>query len=253
MIDIENPLGEAHKRLLGFGVTAEEHYGLLYIHGQGLDLEGDCEQLRELVTEHGVDLIVLDSLRRAAPWLEENDSRSVSAVLTPLKLLAQQTGVTIIVIHHARKRVGDNPTDAGQMVRGSGDLVAGVDTLLYLRAKEPGVFTLEHGACRRSFPHESIQVRVEGDDESIELINEGAVAMAEDKLESLVARIIEALRPGPLERQVLALRVSATPKDGTFTRAVNLAFQRGQIAKTNEATRKANEPLVYALSPEMYQ
>jgi hypothetical protein len=253
VLDLENPLDEAHKRLLAFGVTADDHAGLLYYHGQPLNLEQGCGQLARMIEEHAVDVVIIDSLRRAVPGLDENDSRSVSAVLSPLKLLAQRTGVTIVIVHHARKRIGDNPTEAGQMVRGSGDLVAGVDQLLYLRAKEPGTFTLEHGASRRSLPHEPILVRVVGDDNRIELVNEGAVAMAEDKLEAVLAGIIEALRAGPLERKVLALRVDVDPKDGTFSRALNLGWQRGQLTKTNEQTRKSNEPLVYALSPEMYQ
>jgi hypothetical protein len=253
-LDFENPLDEVQKRLRAFGISADDHEGIAYFHMPQLDLVSpEAEHLLgELIRRHQLDLLVIDSARRAAPRLDENDSQSVSAVFTPLRRVSAQTQTAIPVIHHARKRIGDNPTDAGQMVRGSGDLVASVDALFYLRAKESGSFTLET-VSRRGLPHEPILVHVEADDddETIALVNVGPVALAEDKLEATLARIVDALRAGPLERQVLALRVNASPKDGTFSRALNLGWQRGQLAKTNEQTRKSNEPLVYALAPEI--
>jgi hypothetical protein len=173
-------------------------------------------------------------------------------VFTPLRRLSVETGAAILAIHHARKRVGDNPTEAGQMVRGSGDLVASFDTLLYLRAKDPGTFTLEHAAFRRGITHESILVRIEADDDDrrIELVNDGPVARADDKVEAMLARIIETLgeNGGALERPVLALRIDTDAKSGTFSRALNLGWQRNQLAKSHPQVGK---PVTYALAEEL--
>jgi hypothetical protein len=252
-LDFENPLDEVQKRLRAFGITAADCDRLAYWHMPRLDLaSSEAEQtLRELVQRHELDLLVIDSARRAAPGLDENDSASVSSVFTPLRRVSADTGAAIPVIHHARKRIGDNPTDAGQMVRGSGDLVASVDALLYLRAKEAGSFTLETVA-RRGVPHEPILVRLEEDEEErLRLINEGPVALAEDKVEAMLARIVTVLSEdgGTLERAVIAMRVGSDVRDGSFQRALKLGWQRGQLAKTEPA--KVGEKALYALAEGM--
>jgi hypothetical protein len=248
VFDYENPLEEVQKRLHAFGIGPHDHEGIVYFHMPLLDLATmeAAQLLEDLIRRHELDLVVLDSVRRAAPGLDENDSQSVSSVFSPLRRVSALTGATVLAVHHARKRIGDNPTEAGQMVRGSGDLVASVDTLLYLRAKEAGSFTLEHAATRRGLPHEPILVRIDADDERLELVNEGPVAMADDKVEALLARIIEVLHEngGALERAVIALRVDADPRNSTFARALNLGWQRNQLARSE---KKVGEPTVYSL------
>jgi hypothetical protein len=253
IIDLENPLGEVHKRLRQIGVTGDDVDGLAYVHGQPINLTSPAgiAQLRGTIDEHELDLVVIDSLRRAAPNLDENDSAEVAAVFSPLRQLTATSGRVIVVIHHARKRIGDNPTDAGQMVRGSGDLVASVDVLLYARSKEAGKFTLEHGKARRGFPHPSILVAIENDSDDpsspVRLVNEGEVAMAEDKVEAMLAKIRHALANdgGPLERPALAMRAGASPDDRTFQRALTLGHDRGQLAKTPQGVGKTT---LYALA-----
>ena len=82
----------------------------------------------------------------------------------------------------------------------------------------------------------------------VQLVNEGEVAMAEDKVEAMLARITRVLAAdgGPLERSVLALRVEANPKDRSFARALQLGRQREQLA-TN-AEKKVGEPAIYSLA-----
>jgi hypothetical protein len=253
ILDFENPREEVHRRLAAFGLGPDDVEGLMYVHMPTFDLSSpdSTALLRGLILEHALDLLIIDSIRRAAPGLEENDSAAVSAVFSPLRRLSVETGASIAAIHHARKRHADNSTDAGQMVRGSGDLVASVDTLLYLRAKEAGTFTLEHAASRRGIPHESILVRIEAEDEDrIELVSDGPVARADDKVEAMLARIIEALREsgGYLERPVLALRIDTDGRNSTFTRALKLGWQRNQLAKEEGAVGK---PTVYSLAEEL--
>lgn len=250
VFDFENPLDEAQKRLRALGLTADDHEGLVYFHAPALDLQTSAGHalLVDALERHSLDLAIVDSLRRSAPGLDENDSGAVSAVLSPLRSLTATTGRTIAVVHHARKRIGDNPTEAGQMVRGSGDLVASVDSLLYLRAKESGSFTLEHAKARRGVPHEPILVRIEGDDGSIGLVSEGAVAYAEDKVEAMLARVRQVLAEdgGALGRQVIALKVGVAANSGTFSRALKLGYDRGILAKRDG--ERPTDPTLYALA-----
>lgn len=251
IIDIENPLSEVHRRLRAIGLTSNDHDGLVYVHMPALDLETPAGQrdLGELVRRHELDLLVIDSLRRAAPKLDENDAAKVSGVMSPLRALSATSGLTILVVHHSRKR-GEHPTGASQMVRGSGDLTGSVDMLLYARAtKKPDEFTLERGKKRRRLPHETILARIEDTDNGFKLTNTGPATNTDDKTETMLAEIIAALRNanGPLERQTLALRVSTDTKDGTFTRALNLGYQRDQLAKDSQGVGK---PTFYALAEQ---
>jgi energy-coupling factor transporter ATP-binding protein EcfA2 len=254
LFDYENPLDEAAKRLRRVGVTAQEHEGFCLFHCPPLDLGSPAgvQAFAETVERHQLDLIVIDSLRRAAPGLDENDSAAVSSVLSPLRSLTAASGRTVVVVHHSRKRTGDNSSEANQMVRGSLDLVASVDALLYIRSKESGTFTLEHAKSRRGLPHAPIQVRIDGDgdDAELRLVNEGPVAFADDKVEAMLAKIIAALREDgcTLERQVLALRVGTDPKNSTYNRALNLGYDRQQLAKPDR--EKPTDPQLYALAPE---
>jgi hypothetical protein len=137
------------------------------------------------------------------------------------------------------------------MVRGSGDFVAAVDTLFYLRGKGDQRFILETAKARRGRPPEPIMVRIE-DEDGLRLVNEGEVATSDDKVEGLLARIIEQLREaggGPLERPVLALRVGVDGQNSTFTRALKLGWQRDVLAKTEPS--KVGEKALYALAPEV--
>ncbi|MDP9256003.1 MAG: AAA family ATPase [Actinomycetota bacterium] len=255
LFDYENPMSEALKRIRRAGVTADDHEGLFLFHCPPLDLGSaiGVSAFAETVERFDLDLIVIDSLRRAAPGLDENDSAAVSSVLSPLRSLTASSGRTIIVVHHSRKRIGDNPSEAGQMVRGSLDLVASVDVLLYIRSKESGTFTVECAKSRRGLPHEPIQVRIagDGDDAELRLVNEGPVAYADDKVEATLAKILTALRDdgGALQRQVLALKVGTDTKNNTFSRALNLGYDRQQLAKPERQSR--TEPQLYALAPEL--
>jgi hypothetical protein len=248
LFDLENPEAEAHARLRGFGLTADEHDGLYYFHAAGLDLSAGVSALARALNRYELDVAIVDSLRRAAPGLDENDARAVSAILSPLRALTATTGRTIALLHHARKRIGDNPTDAGQMVRGSGDLVASVDSLLFLRAKESGSFTLEHAKSRRGRPHEPLLVSFDDSDGAFALVSEGPLATADDKVEAVLSQIVRALGDdgGPLARQVLALRIGRDPKDGTFARALNLGWQRNVLAKSDR--ERVSDPLLYSLA-----
>ena len=104
-----------------------------------LDAAGaEADLVRELT---GVALAVIDSFRACAPGTDENDSEA----RVPLDMLArvsEQTGCTILVIHHARKEQGENGKSAGgakMSVRGSGALFDAPQCVLVLTGGETGL------------------------------------------------------------------------------------------------------------------
>lgn len=70
----------------------------------------------------GFDIVVVDSLRGAAPFTDENDS-SFRGALDVLTYASQRVGCSHIVLHHAgkpRAEKGQAPADVRMMARGTG-------------------------------------------------------------------------------------------------------------------------------------
>lgn len=244
IFDLENPLSEVHKRLRRVGMDATDHQGLHYFHAPNIDLmtpEG-ISRFRATVDHYGLQLVILDSFRRIAPGVDENDSAAISAFFQPLRHLTQNRQIAIVVIHHARKRTGsDQDASAGQMTRGSGDFLGAVDTQIYARKRDSGTFTIEHGKSRRGLEHEKVVVKVSpAENDTLEFTNEGASIDADNRLNELMVKAIEAVKEtGPMTTTELRLRLGI--KDAgkrTFYSALKLAVARDYLVRREAANRK---------------
>jgi hypothetical protein len=102
--------------------------------------EGGLDQLRDWISsvEHP-RLIVIDvfSKVRRTKGAQEGlyDSDYLAAI--PLKQLADQTGVAVVIVHHLRKMAADG--DPLDMVSGSTGLTGAMDTILVLNRGSEGV------------------------------------------------------------------------------------------------------------------
>lgn len=102
--------------------------------------EGGLEQLREwIAAAENPRLIVIDVFSKVkrpksgSEGLYDADYLAAS----PLKTLADETGVAIVIVHHLRKMsADDDPLDA---VSGSTGLTGAMDTILVLNRKSDGV------------------------------------------------------------------------------------------------------------------
>lgn len=245
IFDLENPLGEVHKRLRRVGLTHDDNEGLIYAHTPAMNLAtpAGVAMLEATIEEQNIDIAVIDSFRRAAPGIDENDSAAVSSFFAPLRRIISGRKKSIIIVHHARKRTGgDQDTDAGQMTRGSGDFMAAIDTQIYLRKKEGGGFTMHHGASRRGLAHDSIVVSVSTAAEDVlTFTSDGKAAVVDHGVEGLLHKIVETMREnggGPFSRLELSVQTGRTnPKDGTFRRALDLGESVGSIASSKDGNR----------------
>jgi hypothetical protein len=103
-----------------------------------LDRALDQERLAITVRLHRPALLILDPLVRLHT-ADENVAGQMAALLGYLRTLQRQTGVAILLTHHARKAA--SPTGAGYSLRGSSDLYAWVDSFLYVQRRR-GQLTL---------------------------------------------------------------------------------------------------------------
>ncbi len=92
-----------------------------------LRLKPDAQRLRNLIAETQAGLVIIDALVDVMLGGDENLVRDVQPVLHNLRIVAQETGAAIVLIHHANKAGGQRGTTA---IRGA------VETLLCLSTQE---------------------------------------------------------------------------------------------------------------------
>lgn len=162
-----------------------------------LDRDEDQQRLAATLAQLKPRLLVLDPLIRMHR-LDENDSADMSVLLGALRELQRRFEVAIALVHHASKKSGRRP---GQALRGSSDLHAFVDSLVYLsRERDALRLHLEH----RSAPSpEPVELRLAtGEATHLELVSPPARSTP---VVPLRQRVVDALRAaaGPLLRKDL--------------------------------------------------
>jgi hypothetical protein len=114
-----------------------------------LDRAQDLQRLRLTLSRHRPKFLVLDPYVRLQN-ADENDARSVSAILSALRDLSRTFQVAVALVHHARKNAAQLP---GQALRGSGDFWAWGDSNLYVARKNDGLLlTVEHRSAPSPAP-----------------------------------------------------------------------------------------------------
>ena len=77
----------------------------------------------------GAGVLVLDTLNRAAPGLDENDSRDMGQAIAALKALQAELGGLVLAVHHSGK-------DPLKGLRGHSSLLAALDVVLEVSRQE---------------------------------------------------------------------------------------------------------------------
>jgi 5S rRNA maturation endonuclease (ribonuclease M5) len=232
MVDLENTIDVVRERVDALALQRATLGALGYVHRPpGFNL-GDAAwlgALRATVLRMRPRLVVIDSVRRAAPGLEENDSNRVAAFMAPIRDLAAESGSAILLVHHPRKSpAGGEKVDALHAARGSGDLVASCDVLLYVRRLSGGLLRLEHGKARRGHEHEPVHFRIveaEGGGPALELVQ------------------IQHVDEGDLDDRVLEY-VTAHPGDST--KAVEDGVEGSRLSIRNALERRATSGYIAA-------
>lgn len=169
---------------------------LVLAHALRLDVDRDCERLRETIARMRPRLLVLDPFVRLHR-LEENHAGDVSGLLGWLRTLSREHELAILVVHHARKN-GSTSGQAGQALRGSGDFHAWGDDNLYVRRKgERILLGIEHRAAPAPEPLGLALVEHDGATH-LEIVD--GVAETAAPAPDLDAAILVALARSPMPR-----------------------------------------------------
>jgi len=163
-----------------------------------LDRKRDRDCLERTLSKLSPRLLVLDPLIRLHR-LDENSASEISGLLGFLRELQRRHDLAVMLVHHARK-AGHNG-QAGQALRGSGDLHAFGDSNLYLRRKANLlILTIEHRSAASPEP-KALQLVDEND--RPHLVQ--CCAEVGDERVALRQHVLELLREasGPLRQQDL--------------------------------------------------
>jgi hypothetical protein len=115
------------------------------------DLHLDKPQAEDAVARlvDGYGLVLIDSLRAAAPSIDENSS-DARQPLDMLNRVSEKTGAAFIVIHHARKPNAQQSGGAKMAVRGSAALFDGCGSCLVFEAEKGQPTRVSHEKARAS-------------------------------------------------------------------------------------------------------
>jgi len=130
ILAVEEHARDVRRRLERFGLTKEDS---LYLH-TGRLLPGKLADIQKFVTDHGVRLVLLDTLSRYWDIENENDNAEVIRRVSPFLDLARETNTAVVLIHHERKGGGED----GRGIRGGSALFGLVDQSLTLDKRAGG-------------------------------------------------------------------------------------------------------------------
>jgi hypothetical protein len=106
------------------------------LEGDGMATPPDLARIIEAAEHTGAALIVLDTLARAFPGLDENDGRSMGRAVRVLRALCSDRRA-VLVVHHGAK-AGSTGGAGGSTPRGHGVLNGDADVTLRIDVPEDG-------------------------------------------------------------------------------------------------------------------
>jgi len=177
--------------------------------------------------EAGLDLIVVDTMRRCLNG-DEQDSGAVSAFFSGLRAVVAALGnPAVLVLHHFRKQGQNDRTESSERIRGSSDILNAVDHAYIVASKHSGRHRIETVKSRER-ELEPFTVRFDGygrDDEPEETLP-GLMLVREDAVNDVLDRDAE------LRRDIIDLLESCPPEGVTRPRVIATLKGPGRSART---------------------
>ncbi len=137
IIDEEDHIRGLKKRLSFLG--AKDTDSIYYFSQSGIkvDMEDARNMILDIVKEKNITLVILDSLIRIHSQ-EENAAGGMAKVFSCFQDIIK-AGASILFTHHHRKQQGFAPSNPGQNMRGSSDILAAVDSHITIEQKRDEV------------------------------------------------------------------------------------------------------------------
>ena len=164
-LDFEDTIDEWQRRANCLGIDKDYISVLLEESKDGFTIENDdfLKQLEAYISAKSVKLVFIDSCNEATPNIDENNSKDVQRVLSPIRNIAKRTGCTFIIIHHNDK------LDKGY--RGSTAWAGTSRFIIQLTADDSGRIEAKSKKLNRKKSQTFLSFRIEDADENdVELV-----------------------------------------------------------------------------------
>lgn len=226
ILALEEHAREVRMRLRNLGAADVDS---LFVHvGPLAPTTMTLSHITRFAREHGVVLIIVDTLSALWTIENENDAAEVTRAVKPLQALARTSGSCVLLIHHARKSEGSH----GDEIRGSGALFAAVDIALIL--KRHTVQTQRLLQAQSRFPETPAEL-------VLELRETGYVALgdpASTGKAARLARLAEALPNEWITTEKLATLASLPLRD--TSNLIKILVREGKAEQRGKGVR--NDP-----------
>ncbi|MFO0553481.1 MAG: AAA family ATPase [Polyangiaceae bacterium] len=183
----------------------------------------------------GAALVIVDSLRAAAPDIEENSS-DIRRPLDMLTRLSERTGVVPLVIHHARKPSRESAGGPRMAIRGSGAIYDACSTILVFGAEKGEPTLVSHEKARnRGILTDDFRLATEDTDGGLglRLRHIGIAPASEAPRETIKRGAVEEAVLGSLmrshPRSLRSLRSDVEGRDCEIDEAIERLIARGLI------------------------
>ncbi len=160
------------------GLEAEDKHiqNIEILISEGFNILGkeSIEKLKKDIEEFNPQMIVIDSIAKVFP-LNERDEKDVRKIYTILRPIIEKYNVSIILIHHARKKNFMQFSQEMEDISGSREFTAMADSIILLDEIKEGTFLLKQVKNRYSSKTHALNFDVIGDEEEINVLYTGRV------------------------------------------------------------------------------
>jgi AAA domain-containing protein len=197
---------------------------------------GGIEMIKTWADRHpGARLIVIDVFKKVRPDAQDKDSLYDSdyRAIEPLKQLADERGIGILVLHHTRKMPADDPFDT---VSGSTGLTGAADTVLVLARDPQGGTTL----YARGRDIEEIETAVQFDrmDGSWTILGAASVIRLSDARQEILCTLRAAAEP--MSPREVADITGRSPD--AVRKLLTRMWEHGEVQKAKRGQYSACDP-----------
>jgi RecA-family ATPase len=142
------------------------------------DDENRMNELRRIIEEKKISLIIIDSIVRFIDG-DENKSGDVKGIFDKLKSLCNDYNLSILVLHHGTKTNGGNP-------RGSGDFLAAPDNVFSIEKRETKLIIKSLKERFKKNQDDGHIIKIISSDERVKLMYDRPYIVSSDKKEEAV-------------------------------------------------------------------
>ena len=213
----------------------------------------EADLLAAQITELGAGLCIIDNLGTACGGAEENGSEMIQ-VMANLRWVTEDTGATVLVVHHARKGGATKGIRDGDRLRGHSSIEASLDLALLIEREEGTNDVTIKSTKTRDDPVRAFtaQWRYNADEHgALDQAQFWHIGYAKKKqagyqeLADVLPDLLATMEPDPNQSELVkACATNYLASRRLALRAIKEAVDKGRIIEQRKAPH-ATAPLVY--------